>query len=100
LVVFPRTTLKQALGSDLEYTDSYRAVSFYGYVARNYPHDKHKEFMATVDAMDEKAFAQEALEQHYTISHIVQKKSDGIARAGLIWIFAVLIVIVALCIKG
>ena len=100
MVVFPRTTLKHALGSDLEYTDSYRAVSFYGYVARNYPHDKHEEFMATVDAMDEKAFAQEALEQHYTISHIVQKKSDGIARAGLIWILAVLIVIVALCIKG
>lgn len=99
MVVSPRTTLKHALGADLEYSKGYRAVSFFGDVARNYPHDKHEEFMAFVDAMDEKAFAQEALEQHYTISHIVQKKSDGVARAGLIWLLAVFIVIVALFVK-
>jgi hypothetical protein len=99
-VVSPRTTLKHAFGLDLEYTKGYRAVSFFGDVARNYPHDKHEKFMAAVNAMDEEAFAREALEQHYTISHIVQKKSDGVARASMLWFLAVIVIIVALFVKG
>ena len=100
MVVSPRTTLKHVFGFDLEYSNGYRAVSFYGDVARNYPLDKHGEFMATVDAMDEAAFAREALEQHYTISHVVQKKSDGVVRASVLWFLAVIVVIVALLVKG
>lgn len=99
-VVFPRTTLKHAFGFDLEYTKGYRAISFFGDVARNYPHQKHKDFMATVDAMDEEAFAREALEQHYTISHVVQKKSDGVARASMLFVLAVIFVMAALFING
>ncbi len=100
MVVSPRTTLKHAFGLDLEYTNGYRAVSFFGDVARNYPHDKHEEFMTVVDAMDEEAFAREALEQHYTISHVVQRKSDGVARASMLWLLALLVVIVALFVKA
>lgn len=100
LVVAPRTTLKHAFGMDLEYSNGYRAVSFFGDVARNFPHKKHEEFMAALDAMDEEAFAREALEQHYTISHIVQKKSDGVARASMLWLLAVVVVIAALLVKG
>lgn len=99
LVVSPRTKLKQAFGMELEYTSDYRVVSFYGYVARNYPSGKYAEFMAAVDAMDEEAFAQEALEQHFTISHIVQKKSDGVVLASKFWFLAVLAVIAAQFIK-
>lgn len=100
LVVSPRTTLKHAFGLDLDYSEGYRAVSFFGDVARNFPNKKHEEFIAKVDAMDAKAFAREALEQHYTISHVVQKKSDGIARASLLWFLAVIIVVIALFVKG
>lgn len=96
LVVSPRTTLRHAFGLDLEYSDGYRAVSFFGDVARNFPNSKHEEFIAKVDTMDAKSFAREALEQHYTISHIVQKKSDGVARASLLWFLAVVIVVIAL----
>lgn len=56
--------------------------------------------MATVDAMDEEAFAREALEQHYTISHVVQKKSDGVARASILCLLALIVVVVALFIKA
>lgn len=100
MVVSPRTTLKHAFGFDLEYSNGYRAVSFFGDVARNYPHEKHEEFIAKVDAMDTEAFAREALEQHYTISHIVQRKSDGVARASFLWFLSVIVVIVALFVKG
>lgn len=98
-VVSPRTTLKHAFGMDLEYTNGYRAVSFFGDVARNYPPDKHEEFMSAVNAMDEAAFIREALEQHYTISHVVQKKSDGVARASILLFLAIIITIVALFVK-
>lgn len=99
MVVLPRTTLKHVFGMNLEYTSGYRAVSFFGDVVRNYPQDKHEDFMVLIEAMSEEAFAREALEQHYTISHVVQKKSDGVARSGLLWFSAVIIVIVALFIK-
>lgn len=100
MVVSPRTTLKHTFGIDMEYTNGYRAVSFFGDVAKNYPPDRHEEFMNDVDAMDDEAFAREALEQHYTISHVVQKKSDGVARASILWFLAVIVVIVALLIEG
>ncbi len=105
-VILPRTTLKHVFGFELEYMKEYRAVSFYGYVAGNYPlektppFEKHGEFMDAVNAMDEQEFIKEALEQHYTISHVVQKKSDGVVRAGYLWLLAVMVVLVALFAKG
>ncbi len=98
--VLPRTTLKHAFGSPLEYTGNYKAISFYSFIAANYPHDKHTEYLAEINSMDESDFAQEALEQHFTISHIVQKKSDGVARAGLLWLIATAFTVIALIIRG
>lgn len=95
-VVLPRTTLAHAFGAPLEYTNNYKAVSFFSYIAANYPHEKHSEFIAEVDAMDEEDFAHEALEQHFTISHIVQKKSDGVERAGMLWFVAAALTAVSL----
>lgn len=99
-VVLPRTTLAHAFGAPLEYTKIHKAISFYGYVAANYPHQEHSNFIADVNAMSEEDFAREALEQHFTISHIVQKKSDGIVRSGIIWLLAIACTAVALAIKG
>ena len=99
-VVLPRTTLKHALGKDLKYSSGYKAISFYGYVATTYPHDKHKEFMSDVNAIDEEGFIQEALEQHYTISHVVQKKSNRVVWAGYLWLIAVIVVTAAMYMKG
>lgn len=61
-VVLPRTTLAHAFGAPLEYANSYKAVSFFGYIAANYPHEKHAQFISEVGAMSEEDFAQEALE--------------------------------------
>lgn len=99
-VILPRTTLAHAFGSPLEYINGNKAVSFFGFVAANYPLAKHAEFITDVDCMNDKDFAREALEQHYTISHIVQKKSDGVVRAGILWFIAVIITVIALITKG
>jgi hypothetical protein len=84
----------------LEYTSNYKAVSFFSYIAANYPHEKHSDFIADVDAMNDEDFAREALEQHFTISHIVQKKTDGVVRAGGLWIIATTLTVIALVIRG
>ena len=99
-VVLPRTTLAHAFRAPLEYTNSYKAVSFFSFIAANYPHEKHSEFIAEVEAMNEEDFAREALEQHFTISHIVQRKSDGVAQAGMLWFISVALTVVALVIRG
>ena len=98
--VFPKTTLKQTYGDELEYAKGYVAVSFFGEVARNYPNDKHGKFIDLVNSMSEDDFAREALEQHYTISHVVLKKSEGISHAARLWFWAVLVTVAALIVRG
>lgn len=99
-VVLPRVSLRHAFGRDLTYTNGHQPISFFTYVADNFPADKHAKFVALVDAMDEKALAREALEQHYTICHVLQRKSRGVAWAGWIWLLASSLVVGALVLKG
>jgi hypothetical protein len=99
-VVLPRVNLKHAFGKPLEYVNNYEPVSYFGYVATNYPPQKHAEFILKVDGMDERALAREALEQHYTTCHVVQKKSMRIAYAGWLWMFSALFTVMAMMIRG
>lgn len=99
-VVLPRVTLRHAFGRDLRYSSSHHPISFFGYVAEKFPADKHAQFVTLVDTMDESALAREALEQHYTICHVPQIKSRGVAWAGWIWLLACALVVAALCLKG
>ncbi len=99
-VVLPRVNLRHAFGRDLTYTNGHQPISFFGYVADNFPTEKHTLFISLVDTMDEKALAREALEQHYTICHVLQRKSRGVAWAGWIWLLASMLIIVALIIRG
>lgn len=99
-VVLPRVTLTQAFGKKLTYAKNYRSISFFGYVADYYPVSEHAKFIADVNAMSEKDFAKEALEQHYTICHVLQQKSRGVAIAGWAWLLSVIFIVTALILKG
>lgn len=99
-VVLPRITLQQAFGQKLTYSVTHKPISFFGYVADTYPAKDHMAFLADVDAMGEKELAREALEQHYTICHILQKKSKEVALAGWAWLLSVALIAVALTTKG
>lgn len=99
-VVLPRITLGQAFGKKLTYSETHKPISFFGYVAENYPAKKHMEFVAHVDAMSAQELAREALEQHYTICHVLLQKSKGVALAGWIWFFSVALIAAALISKG
>jgi hypothetical protein len=99
-VVLPRVSLKHAFGKPLEYVNNHEPVSYFGYVATNYPPGKHAAFISKVDEMDERALAREALEQHYTTCHVVQKKSTCIAYAGWLWMASALFTVTAMMIRG
>lgn len=99
-VILPRISLRQVFWQKLTYSESYKPISFFGYVADTYPAKEHKTFVSHVDAMGEKELAREALEQHYTISHLLQQKSRGVALAGWIWLLSVGLITVALVAKG
>lgn len=99
-VVLPRVSLRHAFGSTQEYKNGYEPVSFYGYVANNFPLDSHGAYVALVVSMDEKALAREALEQHYTLCHVLQRKSRGIAWAGWVWLIAFSLIVGALMLRG
>jgi len=99
-IILPRTNLFQAFRKRLVYAGDYHPISFFSYVAEKFPSEKHKEFLDLVDSMDEKALAREALEQHYTICHVLQRKSKGVAIAGWMWLMSALVIVVAMILRG
>jgi len=99
-VILPRTKLEQAFKRDTGYIEGYEPISFFSYIATRYPLDQQEKFFAIVNAKDDAAFAQEALEQHFTISHIAQKKASGVALAGWIWMASTILIAAALACRS
>lgn len=95
--VFPVESLTAALRRPTRYVDGFKAISFYGYVASNYP--EHTQFERDVWVMGEEELAREALEQHFVISHIVRAKSQRLTRSALAWIAALTFTALAMVLK-
>jgi hypothetical protein len=99
LTVMPRGSLSKIFGSSSRYKDGFKAISFYGYVVEHYPKGQEARFIADVEAMDATSLGREALEQHFTISHGLQIKSDWVNRAGWLLMVALFFAGVALVAK-
>lgn len=99
-IVIPRGSLKAVFSKTSRYTPGFKAISFYGYVAANYPQGKDKEFFADVDAMTFEVLAREALEQHFTICHVVRQKELWVLISGRFLIWAIAITGIALYLKA
>jgi len=80
--VLPRESLSRVFGKGSDWSPTYHPVSFYGYVARSFQSRDFEKFLGTVNGMDETALANEALEQHFVISHTLAIKSKYVERAG------------------
>jgi hypothetical protein len=98
-VVLPRASLKHVFGRHSTYVEGFKPISFYGFVADHYPKGQDGRFINEVKKLDEAALIDEALEQHFTTSHIVQAKSNCVAIAGLFLKTALLLTGVALFLK-
>ena len=98
--VIPRGTLSEALGKKAKYAPGFKPISFYGFVASKYPAGKIHDFVIDVRNLDEELLATEALEQHYTISHVVQRKAARVVLAGVLCGLGVAFVAGGAIIKG
>jgi len=98
-VVLPRASLKHVFGRHATYVEGFKPISFYGFVADHYTKGEDGRFINEVKNLDDAALIDEALEQHFTTSHIVQAKSKCVAIAGLFLKTALLLTGVALFLK-
>ncbi len=96
-VVLPRASLKHVFGKHSTYSS--KQISFYGFVADYYPKEDSNRFLDEVQQIDEVSLAREALEQHFTISHIVQCKSKLVAVAGYLLQIALVLTVFSMFIK-
>lgn len=83
LVITPREKLSMLVGKKSPWTQEYKPMSFYGYIARRYGANGLRDMVNEFRSLDEEAFAYEALEQHFNISMVIQRKSGWVFRAGV-----------------
>lgn len=98
-IVLPRITLDSVFGEKASYSGDYAPISFFAYVADKFTDKQWPQFHSKVDALDEKMLGEEQLEQHFTISHVLKKKSTGLVRAGVALLASVAITGLALFAK-
>jgi hypothetical protein len=98
-VITPREKLSALVGRKSRWTEKYKPISFYGYIAKHYAEDGFEVLESDLAMMDEADFAREALEQHFAISRIIQKKSEWIQRAAFLTFAAVLCISAGLIIR-
>lgn len=98
-VVLPRVSIRHVFGRHSTHLYRFKAISFYGFVAEYYPKEQDGRFLDDVKKLDDRALIDEALEQHFMISHVVHAKSNCVARAGLLLQIALFLTSAALFLK-
>lgn len=97
LVIAPRERLSTLVGRKSPWAASYKPLSFYGYIARQYPGKKGlQQMVKDFREIGTEAFVYEALEQHHAISQVVQMKSSWVFRSATFTLFSLCFVAAAL----
>lgn len=97
--VLPRATLKQVFGRHSNHVYRFKPISFYGFIAEYYSKENDAQYLSDVKKLDDIALIDEALEQHFMISHVVQAKSICVVRAGFLLKLALMLTGAALISK-
>lgn len=84
----PRESLADIFGTGMRWHDDYKPLSYYGYVARAFGHKDFGKVKEHADRLSQAELAEEALEQHFVISHAVARKSGFVKIAGLLLMVA------------
>lgn len=96
LVITPREYLSVLVGRKSPWTDDYKPLSFYGYISKKYGKHGFRDMASDFRRLDTEAFAYEALEQHHSISQVIQRKSNWVFRSAVFMLLALLFVAAAL----
>jgi hypothetical protein len=97
--MLPRETPRAVFGGTWEWVSSYEPFSFYEFISSRYKAGDFADLESKLSKLDEGAFAREALEQHFTISHVVRAKSVCVTRAGYLTLVAIVLAGTALLLK-
>jgi hypothetical protein len=95
-IVIPRPSIACPDGGDRR---QYRPISFYGHVASRYSDSEFGKFERDVAQFDDADFAREALEEHFSVSRIVQAKSRWVSISGRLTLASMALAGVALLVK-
>lgn len=96
LVIAPREGLSILVGKRSPWTDEYKPLSFYSYIAKKYGKGGLKDMVRDFRKLETEAFVYEALEQHHSISQVIQRKSDWVFRSAALTFISLLFVVGAL----
>ncbi|RFP08163.1 Pycsar system effector family protein [Duganella sp. BJB475] len=96
LVIAPRESLSILVGQKSPWTATYKPLSFYGYIAKKYGKGGLKDMVRDFRELETEAFAYEALEQHYSISQVIQRKSNWVFRSAALTFMSLSLVVAAL----
>lgn len=91
----PRESLANIFGHGMRWHESYKPLSYYGFVAQAYGKKDFEKLKEYADTLSHVQLAKEALEQHFVISHAIARKSGFLKIAGFLLILAVSLAIVA-----
>ena len=97
--ILPRESPSVVFGGRTEWQATYQPFSFYGFISSRYMPADFSKLEADLGQLDETALAREALEQHFTISHVVRAKSVCVTRSGYLTMVAIVLAGAALLLK-
>jgi hypothetical protein len=97
--LLPRERPKVVFGGAAEWSSEYKPFSFYGFISSTYAANDFASLETDLATLDEDALAQEALEQHFTVSHVVRAKSVCVTRSGYLTLGAIAFAGAALLLK-
>jgi pycsar effector protein len=93
-IIIPRAAIgRRAASSDG------RPVSFYGYVATAYAAGDFQHFERDLAKLDDADFAREALQEHFTVSRIVEAKATWVSVSGVLTLASMALAGLALLVK-
>jgi hypothetical protein len=99
IAVTPREKLSTLVGNKAPWTPTFKPLSFYGYIAKHYGNDGLRDMVKDFRKLDEAGFAYEALEQHFNISLVIQRKSNWLYRAAFFTVSSLTLVGIALFLR-
>jgi|SRR5882672_3281348 len=95
----PRESPSVIFGGKWEWSRDYQPFSFYGFISSRYSPAEFSKLESDLGKLDEAGLAREALEQHFTISHVLRAKSVCVARSGYLTVAAIVLAGAALLLR-
>ncbi|TBR07572.1 MAG: hypothetical protein EPO47_10860 [Rugosibacter sp.] len=78
----PRESLSKIFGKGIRWSGNYKPFSYYGFVAQTFEPSDFERLKTEANTLDTARVAEEALEQHFVLSHTIARKSGYVRIAG------------------